>query len=356
MIWRFIELQSFSGNGVIMQPSKRFKTFLLTAGGIFLLLTAFENRTAAGGTAVDCEGSAESYRLQGIPCKCVGGRIVCNEGTSGGSSSGKKSGGLSHKNQMKLEIMQSVADMAANAFLRWLNDPGPTQRAPTAEKLAAARAMQEREKAEWQARVQKQINEMEDRYAEQERQNVKTKSAKLMSRLKGVDTAGPQSDLIKQLRCKAYWGDKAAREPDVNLASNYSRFAEEPDAEALAECAQVIKDPPMPSAAGAFRVDLYQTIVQEINQRLPLIEKAKEKQRSTVTQLAGKQQQVAELKTRQEQAPTAAEKQAADDLLAAALQELDAATALKNEADAGVMQLQFEIDAFQQVEKLAVNK
>jgi hypothetical protein len=220
----------------------------------------------------------------------------------------------------------------------------------------AARAMQERQKAEWQARVQKQISEMEDRYAEQERQNVKARSAKLMSRLKGVDAAGPQSDLIEQLRCKAYWGNKAAREPDENLASKYSRFAEEPDAEALAECAQVIKEPPMPSAAGAFRVDLYQTIVQEINQRLPLIEKAKEKQRGAVAQLAGKQQQVAELKTRQEQAPTPAEKQAADDLLAAALQELDAATSLKNEADAGVMQLQLEIDAFQQVEKLAANQ
>ncbi|RJQ83268.1 MAG: hypothetical protein C4519_06825 [Desulfobacteraceae bacterium] len=341
-----------------MQTFKLFKNFLHAAGGILLLLTcAIGTKTAAAGVEVNCEGSAEAYRIQGIPCDCVGGRIVCNDGSSGGGSSGKKSGGLSHKNQMKLEIMQSVADMAANAFLRWLNDPGPAQRAPTPEELAAARAKQEREKAEWQARIQKQISEMETRYAEQERQNVKAKSAKLMSRLKGIgsSSAEPQSDLLEQLRCKAYWGHKAATEPDVTLAYNYSRFAEEPDAEALAECGRALPEPPMPSAAEAFKIDLYQTIVQEINQRLPLIEKAKEKQRDAVTQLAGKQQQVKELKTRQEQVPSAAEKQAADDLLAAALQELDAATALKNEADAGVMQLQLEIDAFQQVEKIAAN-
>ena len=328
---------------------------LLTAGcTVFLLTLPIE--TTAGGISVDCEGSAEAYRIQGIPCDCVGGRIVCNNGSSNGGSSAKKSG-LSHKNQMKLEIMQSVADMAANAFIRWINDPGPTQRAPSPEELAATRAKQAREAAEWQAKVQRQINEMEARYAEQERQAVKAKSAKLMSRLKGVESSGaePQSDLIKQLRCKAYWGEKAAREPNEELAVRYSRFAAEPDAGALAECDVALPEPPMPSAAETFRVDLYQTIVQEINQRLPLIEKAKEKQREAVTQLAEKQQQADALKTRQEQAATDAEKQAADDLLAAALQELDGATTLKNEADAGVMKLQLEVDAFQQVEKLAAN-
>ncbi len=56
---------------------------------------------------------------------------------------------MKYKNQMKLEIMQSVTDMAANAFIRWINEPGPTQRASSPEELAAARAKQEREAAEW---------------------------------------------------------------------------------------------------------------------------------------------------------------------------------------------------------------
>lgn len=341
-------LSTTRGNGVWM---------ILVTGSIFLLSTVCALNTAEAGVAVDCEGSAQAYRAQGIPCDCKGGRIVCDDSSSGGSSSGKKSGGLSYKNQMKLEIMQSVADMAANAFIRWLNEPAPSQRQPSPEEQAAIRAQHEKELAEWEARVQKKILEMETEYAEQERQAVKVKSSRLLSNLKGLDgnASAPRSELLDQLRCKAYWGRKAAEEADESQARTFGQLAENPDDNALTECAEALPEPPMPAAPNAFSIDLYQTIVEEINQRLPLIEQAREQQRNAQSQWVEKQQQVDTLKARQEQAPSPAEKQATDDLLAAALQELDAATMLKKEADAGVMKLQLEIDAFKNVEKLAAN-
>jgi len=34
---------------------------------------------AWAGPQVDCEGSAVAFRLRGIPCDCINGKIVCNQ-------------------------------------------------------------------------------------------------------------------------------------------------------------------------------------------------------------------------------------------------------------------------------------
>lgn len=121
------------------------------------------------GPALDCEGSAKAYRLQGIPCDCKNGQIVCEQSSSGSSS--KK--GLSAENRMKLQVMESVTDAAADAFIKWINGPSPEERAKEAQRQQELdRKQKEREM-----------------FLESERQkNFDVKKNQLMGSLKGVNT------------------------------------------------------------------------------------------------------------------------------------------------------------------------
>ncbi len=341
------------------------RTLLRVACVAVLLSTAISLWPVSAGAEIDCYGSLQAYRqdpnMRGYNCDCRNGANsmpVCTSSSSKGASTHGHSQGLSSKNAMKLQIMQSVLDSAANAFIRWINEPAkPAHTGPSPAQLAAQREKLEREKAEWRAKVQKQITEMESEYAQQERQKVDASKTRLLAGMKGLgdSPAASRSHALQQLRCKAYWGMKAARASSAEDAAQFSRFAENPDAAALAECDRALPQPPMPSAADDFRADLYGTMVAEINQRLPLIEQAKAKQREADAQFADRQQRVDELKARQEAVASTGEKQAEDDLLAAAMQELAAAETLKSEADAGVMKLQLEIEALKEVEDIAAN-
>lgn len=109
-----------------------------------LALSVMLPHQVRAGPALDCEGSAAAYRLQGIPCDCRNGRIVCDESTSANSSHR----GLSLENQMKLEVMESVTDAVASAFIRWINGPTPAERAKSAlRQQQLQRAQKEREMA-----------------------------------------------------------------------------------------------------------------------------------------------------------------------------------------------------------------
>lgn len=98
-------------------------SFLRLTTIVLLLSVVAAPATALAGFEVDCEGSAQAYAAQGIPCYCRGGRIECDQPSGGSSSYGGAKKGLSFKNQMKLQVMQSITDMAANAFINWINAP-----------------------------------------------------------------------------------------------------------------------------------------------------------------------------------------------------------------------------------------
>lgn len=332
---------------------------LLRLTPIVLLLSAVAGPgTALAGFQVDCEGSAQAYAAQGIPCYCRGGQIVCDQPSGEGSYGGAKKG-LSYKNQMKLEIMQSITDMAANAFINWLNAPTPSAPSgPTPEQIAAQRAEQERAAAEWRAKVQQQIRDMESQYEQQKRQEFDDKKKKLLAGIRGLGAVTPdsRSDSLRQLRCSAYWGGEAAKAlayGDEKRALEYRTFSEKPTGESMTRCDTELPEPPMPGGADEIRMGLYQTMIEEVHQRLPQIEQAKTRQQDAAGQVAEKQKTVEELKNRQTAVLPPEEKQETDDLLAAALKELETATALKNEADAGVKKLQLEIDALNEVGKMA---
>lgn len=60
-------------------------------------------RSVMAGVAVSCEGSAEAYRLQGIPCTCTNKKIVCSGTAKKGDSKG-----LSSSGQMKAMVFGAI--------------------------------------------------------------------------------------------------------------------------------------------------------------------------------------------------------------------------------------------------------
>lgn len=68
---------------------------------LFLLLPVMP---AWAGPELDCEGTAEAYRLQGIPCDCINGEIVCDQ------PSGKKKGAGVSSNDLNTMIMSTLVE------------------------------------------------------------------------------------------------------------------------------------------------------------------------------------------------------------------------------------------------------
>ncbi len=345
-----MKIDFYKKSNTILKEKKGLIFSIMILAAALLFLATVEMRPVFALTAtMDCDGTTQLYRQQGIPCYCKGGRIICNSpssGTSYGKSS--KKGGYG-KNTMGMQMLQGAMNNFASAFMNSVNAPSQqAQTGPTPQQIAAQQAEWERLKVEWQAKIQKQIGEMEAQYLEMEKKKVSESKVRLLAGMKGAGTAaaGRQSTTMQQLSCNAYWGMKAARaslEGDENNARNYSRFAEKPDAASMAECARALPQPSGPSPSDNFRGELYESIIEEVNTRIPMIEQAKEKQREAVGKVAEKQQKVDELKNGQ----------ASDDLVAAAMKELEEATNLKNEADAGVNKLQLELNALDEVGKMA---
>jgi len=148
---------------------KTYKDIVLIIFITLPVFSVFLSGRVMAGVAIDCEGSAKAYRLQGIPCDCVNGEIVCNQSTTTGSS--KK--GLSAENRMKLQVMESVTDAAADAFVKWINGPSPAERAKEAQKQQDLDRKQKEREMFLESERQKNFNE---------------KKKQLTGSLKGVGT------------------------------------------------------------------------------------------------------------------------------------------------------------------------
>lgn len=130
--------------------------------GLFQAVSILSPMLAVAGPALDCDGSAQAYKLQGIPCDCVNGQIVCDQ--SSGKSSNKssnKSSSSSINSTIKLQIFQSVLDAV---FL------GPQDKSSSKEKQEAQRQQQlQRAQKEMALEFKRQKN-----YAEKKNQLLKS--------------------------------------------------------------------------------------------------------------------------------------------------------------------------------------
>lgn len=156
----------------IMHQSGRMHYQILSIFFICLLVFSLVlPQWAVAGPDLDCEGSEKAYRLQGIPCYCRNGQIVCDQPSSKSSGSSKKSSQKSSSsslnNDIKLQVFQSVLDAV---FL------GPPNNASSQEQQEAQRQQQLQ-------RAQK------ERAMELERQkNFTEKKNQIMGSLKGVSS------------------------------------------------------------------------------------------------------------------------------------------------------------------------
>lgn len=344
-----------------MSDSKPLRYSILIGAIFFLIsLAAHLPTPIVEAQTLDCEGTAKAYAKQNIPCTCKNGRITCSQSSGGGSyKSSSKKKGLSSKNKMKLDILQSAMDGFANSFIQWINSPStPDKPSPTPEEIAAAN---KRSMEEWQTKVKKEIDTMESQYKEMERQKTNESKNRLLAGMKGTDKSslGQNSPAMKQLQivsCKAYWEKKAIEATAANdekSADLYSQYSKNLDSAAMAECARAMPKPPEPSITDEFRMELFETVIEELNQRFPMLEQAKLKKEETTTRFDEIQKKVDELKSINMQATTPEEKKESYDLMTAALKELEDATAQKKEADAGVIKLEMEINALHEVGRMA---
>ena len=93
---------------------------------------------ALAGPALDCEGSAKAYALQGIPCTCVNGQIVCDK-----PSGGHKSKHGSTSGDVNAMIVGTLFEGLLTSMFAPPTKPDNTQEALAAQQKAAALAAQQ---------------------------------------------------------------------------------------------------------------------------------------------------------------------------------------------------------------------
>ena len=202
---------------------------ILIALPVFFLILPHR---ATAGVELDCEGSAKAYRLQGIPCDCINGQIVCNQSSAGGSSKT----GLSAENRMKLQVMQSVTDAASDAFVRWINGPSPGERAKEAQR---------------QQQLDRKQKERE-LFLESERQkNFDENKRQLMGTLKGVETE------TMGLKTNFDEGLQGARPVDLTLIKDRDEF-ERMNAEWMKKQKRIIEE--RLKTPNKYAADLYKSL------------------------------------------------------------------------------------------------
>ncbi len=91
------------------------------------------------GPALDCEASAQAYALQGIPCTCVNGQIVCDKPAGGHQA--KKHGITS--GDINAMVVGTLFEGLLTSMFASPTQPGNAQEALAAQQKAAALAAQQ---------------------------------------------------------------------------------------------------------------------------------------------------------------------------------------------------------------------
>lgn len=145
---------------ILVQPGRMHQHVLPIFFIGLLVFSLFLPQWAMAGPALDCKGSEEAYRLQGIPCRCINGKIVCDQ-PSGKSSS------HSVNNAIKLQLFQGLLDAVMQ---------GPENNA----------TFQQQQEAKRQYDLQRKQKERELEFNRQK--NYAEKKDKLLGTLKGAGT------------------------------------------------------------------------------------------------------------------------------------------------------------------------
>lgn len=145
---------------IMLQPIRMHQLILPISFIGLLVFSLFLPQWAMAGPGLDCKGSEEAYRLQGIPCRCINGKIVCDQ-PSGKSTS------HSVNNAVKLQLFQGLLDAVMQG----------TENNAT---------LQQQQEAKHQYDLQRKQKERELEFNRQK--NFAEKKDKLLGTLKGAGT------------------------------------------------------------------------------------------------------------------------------------------------------------------------
>jgi len=268
-----------------------------------------------------------------------------------GSSVGGGGGG-----SFQQQMMQGLMESFMSGFNQGLQQPPMVNQIDPAQK----KADEERIKAEWKAKVQKQITEMEQSYTAKTSRDFKQNKSVLLADLIGPDDlslgATGQSQAFKQtcLINLQLQTAEAMQHGDEAVVASYRGLYEQVELGDLSVCNrfQSALPEPEPSPVGGFRAEFYASLQSEIDMRLPLIQQARQQKDEASGLVEVREARVVELKEHDDPAMTDAQKQEMDGLLQAALKELDEAKELDQKADADLDLLDREIETLREVGKV----
>jgi len=306
--------------------------------------------------------ACERYRASRPPFEANNSRCVgCSEGGSPGSMG---FGGGSFQQQMVYGLLQSFM----NGFMQGLQQPARPQ-GPSPAETAREHEIQARLKAEWQTKIRAQIEEMQRSYSEQRRREFTRRKSSLLADLMGPEglspPGAPASSKALQQGCMIELQLKAAQalaRGEDELFSRYRKLYDQVEAGDLSACDQVRAKLPTPVPSPAedpygdeFRTNLAQTVLSEINMRLPLIHEARQEKAKAHALVKKRQAWVDEVR-KQASGPEKPGGTKGDPLLEQALKELEEAKKLERKADADLERLNREIEALKEVKTAADSK
>lgn len=334
----------------------------LLAGAIwFILNTVLAYAGECDGTVTPCGGFVPKNRTKEVICrgvkyKCVGcGGCVP---VSTGSTPSTRSSGRSPKSfsqGLMMGLMQSFMD----GFTRGLQNGSAAQRPGDDEEERLRKIEEEKRLAEWKAKVQEQMQDMQKQYTLMKEEEFKESRRRLLPKLKGVDTTAgrhPSSGSLRNLACSHYWSTRASEETDDERARLYSEYAAQAMAGETARCPNDL-NVPLPSGTPSydqqFKTEFYEVFVQELNERVSSalrLRRDVEASSQKIEQVRGHIKQLeAKKATAQEN-----EKQYIDTLLAEANALLQEATEQDKKAKETLDIVNKEIIALKEIDKTLV--
>lgn len=327
-----------------------FASWLCRSGKAYSNWCSASSRVGSFSSRSDCENARQRT---GDAAWLNRTRCVCSGTSSSGSYSGHASGGSYYS--PKQYIQMSFASMIAGAIGNMIGSTisqafTPAYSSPSRtvdpEVEAARKAAREREEAEWQARIARQLKTMEEGYVDLRRREFEERKKSLLAKLDqrfGSLDGGRKS--LGDLYCAYHLSMQAAQSGDLEKARKLVGSSFDGAVPSDLSCPEPQTPLPEPTATFAeeFRREALETALQELDVRAREMASLKEKKKLAVQETAKQKQQVEELRATKERNPSAAGKSEMDDLLAQAEEALKKSEEEAAKAEEEYLKLEQEI-------------
>lgn len=333
-----------------------FASWLCRSGRAYSNWCSAPSRVGSFSSRSDCESARQRT---GDAAWLNRTRCVCTSSSSSGSYGGHSGGGsyFSPKQYIQMSFASMIAGAIGNMIGSAISQAlAPTDSSPSRtvdpEVEAARKAAREREEAEQQARIAKQLKAMEEGYVDLRRREFeegkKSLLAKLDQRFGNLD-GGRRS--LGDLYCAYHLSMQAAQSGDLEKARKLAGSSFDGAVPPDLSCPEPQIPLPDPTATlqEEFRREALETALQELEIRTREMESLREKKKVALQETARKKQEVEELRKKKETAPASQGRSEEDDLLAQAEEALKKSEEEAAKAEEEYLKLDREIRTLDQI-------